>query len=48
MKFTELNINPKLIDKTREEGFEELTTIQEKCLPEILNGKDIVLYTNIK
>ena len=42
MKFNELNINTKLIDKTRELGFEELTTIQEKCLPEILNGKDVV------
>ena len=42
MKFEELNINTKLIDKTREQGFEELTTIQEKCLPEILNGKDVV------
>ena len=42
MKFEELNINTKLIDKTCEQGFEELTTIQEKCLPEILSGKDVV------
>ncbi len=42
MKFEELNINKKLIDKTREEGFEKLTLIQEKCLPLIIDGKDVV------
>ena len=42
MKFEELNINKKLIDKTREQGFEELTLIQEKCLPKIIDGKDVV------
>jgi ATP-dependent RNA helicase DeaD len=42
MKFEELEINRKLIDKTREEGFEEMTIIQERCLPEIIRGKDIV------
>lgn len=42
MKFDELNINYKLVDKTREQGFEEMTLIQERCLPEIVNGKEIV------
>ena len=42
MKFEELNIHKKLIDKTCEQGFEELTPIQEKCLPEIIKGKDVV------
>jgi ATP-dependent RNA helicase DeaD len=42
MKFEELNINRKLVDKTREQGFEELMLIQEKCLPEIVRGKDVV------
>jgi len=42
MKFDELNINTKLINKTREFKFEELTLIQEKCLPAILNGVDVV------
>jgi len=42
MKFEELNINKKLIDKTHEQGLEELTLIQEKCLPEIIDGKDVV------
>jgi len=42
MKFEELNINKKLIEKTCEKGFTELMLIQEKCLPEILKGKDVV------
>ena len=42
MKFEELSIHKKLIDKTCEQGFEELTLIQEKCLPEIIKGKDVV------
>jgi ATP-dependent RNA helicase DeaD len=42
MKFEELNINKKLIKKIREQGFEEPTLIQEKCLPEIIQGKDVV------
>jgi ATP-dependent RNA helicase DeaD len=42
MKFNELNINKKLKDKTVEKRFEELTTIQEKCIPEIIKGNDVV------
>ena len=42
MEFNELNINEKLKDKTVELGFKELTLIQEKCIPEIINGKDVV------
>ncbi len=42
MKFNELNINKKLIEKTHEEGYEELTLIQEKCLPSIIKGNDVV------
>ena len=42
MKFEELTLHKKLIDKTYEQGFEELTQIQEKCLPEIIKGKDVV------
>jgi len=42
MKFEELKINKKLIDKTIEQGFKELTLIQERCLPEIIKGKDLV------
>jgi ATP-dependent RNA helicase DeaD len=42
MKFEELNINKKLIDKTREQGFVELMLVQEKCLPEVVRGRDVV------
>jgi len=42
MKFEELTINKKLIEKTHEEGYEELTLIQEKCLPAIIKGNDVV------
>jgi ATP-dependent RNA helicase DeaD len=42
MKFEELKINKKLIIKTLENKFEEMTLIQEKCCPEIINGKDVV------
>ncbi|ENO12135.1 DNA/RNA helicase, superfamily II [Thermoplasmatales archaeon SCGC AB-539-C06] len=42
MKFNEININEKLKDKTSELGFKEPTLIQEKCIPEIIKGKDVV------
>lgn len=42
MKFINLTINKKLIDKTIEKGLENLTLIQEKCLPEVIKGRDLV------
>lgn len=42
MNFEKLNINTKLKNKLNEVGFKDLTSIQEKCIPEILNGKDVV------
>jgi ATP-dependent RNA helicase DeaD len=42
MNFEKLNINEKLKNNIDEVGFNDLTTIQEKCIPEILNKKDIV------
>jgi ATP-dependent RNA helicase DeaD len=42
MKFTDININKKLIEKTQEQKFDELTLIQKKCLPKILSGNDVV------
>ena len=42
MKFEELEINKQIIEKTIEQGFEELTTIQERCIPEISKGRDVV------
>ena len=42
MNFEKLNISPKLKNKINEFGFKDLTTIQEKGIPEILKGKDVV------
>ena len=42
MKFEELSINRKLLDKIHQHGFNEMTLIQEKCLPAILDNKDVV------
>ncbi len=42
MKFEELEINKQIIEKTIELGFEELTLIQERCIPEIIKGRDVV------
>ena len=41
MNFEKLNINTKLKDKLNEFGFKNLTSIQEKCISEILKGRDI-------
>jgi len=42
MRFEELTINPKIKEMARQAGFEELTEIQKKCIPPILDGKDVV------
>ena len=42
MKFEELTLNNQLIRKICEYGFNELTQIQQRCLPEILKGRDVV------
>jgi len=42
MKFEELNINRNIVEKTIEQEFNELTLIQEKCIPEIIKGRDVV------
>jgi ATP-dependent RNA helicase DeaD len=42
MKFEEVNMNKVFLEKTREHGFEEMTYIQEKCIPEINKEKDVV------
>lgn len=42
MNFEKLNINTKLKNKVNEFGFKDLTSIQEKCIPEILKGRDVV------
>ncbi|KYK25577.1 helicase SNF2 [Thermoplasmatales archaeon SM1-50] len=42
MKCEQLPIHPKLLAKLQEQQFKELTRIQEKCIPEILKGRDVV------
>jgi len=42
MKFDDLNINKTIIEKINAIGFNEMTPIQEKCLPEIIKGRDVV------
>ena len=42
MKFEELNISPEILSGIRDSGFRELTHIQEKCMREILEGRDVV------
>lgn len=42
MNFNKLNIDIKLKNKLNEFGFNNLTLIQEKCIPEILKGKDVM------
>jgi len=42
MNFENININTRLKNKLKEVRFKNLTLIQEKCIPEILDGKDVV------
>jgi ATP-dependent RNA helicase DeaD len=42
MKCEQLNIHAKLLTKLQEQKFKELTLIQEKCIPEITQEKDVV------
>ena len=42
MKFEELNINQTIIKQLKKQGFSKLTPIQEKCIPTLLDGIDIV------
>lgn len=42
MLFDSLNLDPKLAKAVSDLGFTEMTEIQEKCIPEIRLGKDLV------
>jgi ATP-dependent RNA helicase DeaD len=46
MKFEELKLRPELLKAVAGMGFVETTEIQEKCIPTILSGKDIVGQSN--
>ena len=42
MYFDELNLNNNVLDALYDMRFEKCTPVQEKCIPEILNGNDIL------
>jgi len=42
MKMEDLNLNSNLLHSIKDLGYTELTPIQEKCIPEIRQGKDVV------
>src|SRR3989344_1036997 len=42
MKIEDLNLSPNLLRTIKDLGYTELTPIQEKCIPEIREGKDVV------
>jgi ATP-dependent RNA helicase DeaD len=42
MKFDDLELHASFLEKTRENGFDRLTHIQEKCITEICDGRDVV------
>ena len=42
MKFEELNLNDNILDALDDMRFEECTPIQERCIPEILDGRDLI------
>ena len=42
MKFSELPIKPQILDAVHALGFETMTSIQEQCIPMVLEGRDVV------
>ena len=42
MKFEELDLNDNILDALEDMRFETCTPIQEKCIPEILSGRDVL------
>ena len=42
MKFNELNLPTYMLNAIDKQGFTDATEIQEKCIPLILNGKDVI------
>jgi len=42
MNFDNIDINLKLKEKIKDSGFTNLTVIQQRCIPEIINKKDVV------
>jgi len=42
MKFTELNLKPRLLEAISYMGFETATPVQEKAIPVVLNNQDLI------
>ena len=42
MKFEDFNLDDQLLEALHYSGFEEATEIQEKAIPQILDGKDVI------
>ena len=42
MKFEETYLNDNILDALYDMRFDEMTPIQEKCIPEILDGYDVL------
>ncbi len=42
MNFEETYLNDNILDALYDMRFEEMTPVQEKCIPEILDGKDLI------
>ena len=42
MRFDELYLNDNILDALDDMRFETCTPIQEKCIPEILDGHDLI------
>ena len=42
MKFEETYLNDNILDALYDMRFEEMTPVQEKCIPEILDGHDLI------
>jgi ATP-dependent RNA helicase DeaD len=42
MNFTELKVNPKILKAIEDMGFEKATEIQERAIPKILTGNDLI------
>jgi ATP-dependent RNA helicase RhlE len=42
MKFTDLDLNDDILDALYDMRFDDCTPVQEKCIPEIIKGKDVL------
>ena len=42
MTFTDLNLHPDIIKAIVQQGYQKPTLIQEKAIPALLNGKDLL------